>query len=175
MTEPAGSMNLAVKYFRNMLGDTPAILTWMSEPAAVNALERIHYEGLPDPVNGVAYEKKELEMLRPFAFVYIADQAGFSRRRISTSNFDQVGSIVLHLEQNSPESLGDGPTSDANTQWSNTIGLIIDGLIDLRVAGAAGHLMFDRIRLMLRGSASKEQAATQGMFQRALLSIDFDQ
>ena len=174
MTAPAGSINLTVKYLRDMLGDTPACLTWMDEPAAVNALERIHYEGLPAPANGIYHTINELEQHRPFALVYIADQAGYSRSIISTSNFNQVGTIILHLEQDAPSSLGDDPGSDANVQWSNTIGAIIDGLIDLRVAGAAGHVMFDRIRLMSRGWASKEQVTTQGMFQRALLAIDFD-
>ena len=174
MTAPAGSMNLTVKYFRDMLAAATAFQTWTGEPDAAAALERIHYEGLPAPVDWVRHTKRELEDYRPFALVYIADQAGFSRSVTSTTTFNEQGTVILHLEQTAPENLGDDPSSDANVQWSNTIGGIIDGLCTLRAARAAGHSMFNRIRLMSRGWASKDQAIAQGMFQRAILAIDFE-
>lgn len=173
MTEPAGSMNLSVKYFRDMLAATPAFLTWTGESTESSALERIHYEGLPGPIDNKAYTKFELQSYRPFAIVYIADEAGFSRSITSTTTFDEVGSIVLSLEQDAPSSLGDDPSSDANIQWSNTIGAIIDGLADLRAAAAAGHLMFNDIHLLARGWANKDKVATQGLFQSALLAVNY--
>lgn len=172
MTEPAGSMNLSVKYFRDMLAATAAFQTWTGE-TETKALERIHYEGMPAPVDLKRHTLRELEDLRPFALVWIADQAGFSWDVTSTTTFDDTGSIVLHLEQTAPSSLGDDPSSDANIIWSNVIGEIGDGLAALRAAGAAGHLYFNRIRLLSRGWAMKDQAVAQGLFQRAILAIDF--
>lgn len=173
MTAPAGSMNLCVKHFRDMLASTSEFQAWTGDTDADEALERIHYEGLPMPRDRKRHSRRELEFYRPFAFVYIADQAGFTRAVTSTDTFDEAGSIILHLEQTAPESLGDDPSSDANVQWANTIGAIVDGLCDARVDMAAGHLFFNRIRLMSRGWASKEQAIAQGLFQRAILSVDF--
>jgi hypothetical protein len=173
MTAPAGSLNLTVKYFRDMLAACTAFRAWTGDPDADSALERIHYEGLPAPADMVRHTKRELENHRPFALVYIADSAGFARSVISTDGFDEQGTIILHLEQTAPENLGDDPSSDANVQWANTIGQIIDGLCDLRVDMAAGHVFLNRIRLMSRGWASKDQAIAQGLFQRAILAIDF--
>lgn len=177
MTTPSGSMNLSVKYFRDMLAASPAFQTWTGTPDSTGALERIYYEGLPAPANSIRYTRGELEDYRPYALVYIADEGGFTRDILATTSFDEAGIVVLTLEQTAPTNLGDDPSSDANIQWSNSIGEIVDGLATLRAAMTNAvtdqYLAFDRLRLMARGWASKDQQVAQGLFQRAIIAVDF--
>lgn len=173
MTAPAGSMNLAVKYCRDMLSACSEFQTWTDSVDATAALERIYYEGLPMPANLRRHTKAELEHLRPFAIVYTADEDGFTRELLATDAFSEHGTIILHLEQNAPSDLGDDPSSDANIQWSNTIGNVVDDLCDLRVTAAAGHVLLLRIRLVERYWANANEIHDLGLFQRATLAIDY--
>ena len=166
-------MNLAVKYLRDMLSSASAFQTWTNSVDTAAALNRIHYEGLPSPADGARHTLAELEHYRPFAIVYTADTDGFAREFLATDSFSEEGTIILELEQEAPSDLGDDPSSDANTQWSNTIGQIIDGLCDLRVTMAAGHVRFSRIRLMRRGWAMPDDIEALGLFQRAWIAIDY--
>lgn len=166
-------MNLAVKFFRDMLADAPAFQTWTGTANQTAALARIHYEGLPDPSDGKKHTIAELTALRPYAIVYIRDQAGYSRSFISTSTFSQTGTIVCTIEQTAPSGLGSDPSSDANKQWANTIGAIIDGLATLQASQVAEYLDLHVIRLVNRGWVPQNKASSQGLFQRATLEIDF--
>lgn len=173
MLEPAGTLGLPVKYFRTMLSTVSAFQTWTEAADAARALPRIHYEQPPAPANKSRYTKDELARLRPFAVVYIADRAGFVWQIESTDTFERSGTVILELEQAAIESSGTDPSPEALMDWSNTIGLIADGLIARRVDVQDFHLMFQRIRLLWRGWATKDQAVAQGMFQRAILAVDF--
>lgn len=173
MTAPAGTANLAVKHFRDMLGACPECRDWMGEPDAANALERIYYDGLPLPVDRRHYARGELETYRPFVIANIAPSQGFSRTKTSMDAFSETGILEVKLQQTAPESLENDPSSDANVQWLNSIGQIIDGLCDLEVDAAAGHLIFNRIELVEWWWSNPKDAIKYGMFQGAKLRVLF--
>jgi hypothetical protein len=173
MISPEGDLNFHVEKFRTMLGDAPEFQTWTDTPDAARALLRIHYEKPPPPKNKESYTHEELEAMRPFAVVYTADTGGFLWTLDSVDTIQQEGTIILELEQTAKESSGSDPDAEALMDWSNAIGLIAESLRDLRVGLSSEHLMFIRMRLMWRGWATKDQAVTQGLFQRAIIAIDF--
>lgn len=179
---PTGCFSLQVEYTREMLAACTAFQQWAGEPDASRAKERIYFDRLPDPANGAIYQPGELQSRRPFAYAYHPDKNSFRRNLTSTTTFDESGSVEIYLEQEVPTSEDQfGPSQDARMKWKNSIGLIIGGnpgeatmgLCDLRVNAAAGHLMFDSIRVLEHWVSPVDWRETWGSFFVAVLGLDF--
>ena len=147
MTEPAGCLSLAESYLKTMLANVPAFQTWAGAADVAAALLKIHLEGLPKPADGAdSHTRAELEAYRPYAVIWMAEDNGLTLEHDATGalfGFTDSGRLMLRLEQDCPDGVGDQPSSDANLQFKNSIGLIVDGLCAL--AGTAGYLAFERI------------------------------
>jgi hypothetical protein len=179
---PTGCFALQVEYTRDMLAACTAFQAWAGEPDASRVKERIYFDRLPDPTNGKTYQKGELQSKRPFAYVYLPDKQSFRRDLTSTHTFDESGTVEIYLEQEVPASDDQfGPSEEARLEWYNAIGLIIGGntgeattgLCDMRVAEAAGHLMFNRIRVVDRATSPMDWQETWGYFFWAILALEF--
>ncbi len=176
MTAPAGSISLAQEHLRTMLADCDAFRTWAGAADQAEALERIHHEGLPAPANHAdVFTLAELQAYRPYAVVYTGEENGFSRTLDAAGgdfSFASSGQLKLRLYQDAPESCGDEPSSDANLQFKNAIGQILDDLCEL--AGQPGYLAFNQITLD-NGPywAHPNSAPTEGVWQGVEIGIQW--
>jgi hypothetical protein len=147
MTTPSGSISLAQQHLKLQLADCAAFRTWCKTGNQAEALSHIYLEGLPKPPAGQkTYMKEQLESLRPYALVNTKASGGFSLSFGSFGShaeYDASGKLEVTLFQNCPENLGNDPTSDANQQFSNFCGELIDQLATL--SGQAGYLCFERL------------------------------
>lgn len=168
MTEPAGCLSLAEQYLKVMLANVTAFRTWTETESEEEALAKIHLEGLPKPAaDKDCHTRAELEAYRPYAVVFTGEDNGLTKWHDATGalfEFVESGRLMLRLEQDCPDGVGDQPSSDANLQFKNTVGLIIDGLCAL--AGTAGYLAFERITVADGPYWSHPDAVPgQGLFQ----------
>jgi hypothetical protein len=148
MTTPAGCLSLAQENLRVTLADAAAFRTWCGAADRAAALLRIYHEGLPAPQTGDTFTREELQQYRPYAVVFTQEQAGLTKTLDSIGThyqFAAQGRLKVRLYQNCPAGFRDQPTSDANLEWKNTVGAIIDDLCEL--AGQPGYLSFDEIRI----------------------------
>ncbi len=171
MTSPAGCLSLAQEYLRATLAASSNWQAAVGAQDADGALGRIYHEGLPAPSDRKAYTLQELMGLRPYAVVWTAEESGFTRSYESSDSFDDSGQLRIRIERNSPDNLNDEPTSDANVQFRNLIGQIIDDLCDLR--GGAGYLAFLTITLQEWHRSDPVDAETWGVTQGALILVEW--
>jgi hypothetical protein len=175
MTSPAGPLSLAAEYFRTALADSTAARTWLDADNQAEALARIHHHGLPGPANGREYTLAELQTYRPYAVVFAAEQNGFRATLEAAGDgfeYQRAGRLVARLYQNCPDALTDEPSSDANLQWSNTIGQIIEDL--LASSGKAGYLAFTALAVTAGPFWNHPKAApAQGVWQGVELAVDW--
>lgn len=172
--DPLGGISLAQEHLRTMLAACASFraLCEVSTPSA--ALAKIHPEGLPEPANKVAYTVEELVGYRPHAIVYTDERGGFEKTAESFGNFDAAGRLKLRLERNCPATLDDEPTSEANLEWKNIVGQIIDELCTLSAAAASGHLAFRRIAVDYGPFWNAPQTVEdEGSWQGVELGIDW--
>jgi|GEM_PF-1789324 len=176
MTEPAGCISLAQHYLRQMLANCAAVRTWLGVDDEEGALARIHHEGLPKPAdNAVEHTRAELIAYRPYAVVFTAESGGLTLNHDAGGaafEFAESGRLTVRLYQNCPDEYGDEPSSDANLQFKNSVGLIMDGLAAL--SGTAGYLAFDRLGLADGPYwGHPDLVPGQGVWQGAELSIEW--
>lgn len=174
MTAPAGTLSLAKSHLRAMLAACTAFQTWTGAADAAAALERIHYEGLPAP-SGEERTLDEWESLRPYAVIWMAEQGGFRRDLDSwsdTGEFNASGRLMLRFEQACPDGHNEEPSSDANLQFSNSVGQIIDGLCAL--VGGAGYLAFTAIGVEFGPYwPHPNDVPTRGLYQSVECFVDW--
>jgi hypothetical protein len=177
---PAGSISLAQELLRVTLSNCP---NWQALCGAPDgpvdqptALGRIYHEGLPKPSGGgPVHTRDELIALRPYAVVFLPDARGFSRAQDAaggTFEFLASGSMRLRLYRNCPESYNSEPSGDANLDWKNVIGQILDDLCGL--AGQEGYLCFDAIRVVAGPYwGAPQDVPTLGVWQGVDLELDW--
>lgn len=147
-TAAANSISLAQENLRLSLAACAAVQTWMGVLTAELAAAKIYHHGLPEPDDGHVYTREELEDLRPYIVVFTAERQGFQLDLAAMDDgfqFAAQGKLRARLYQNCPNGYDDQPTSDANMQFTNTLGAILDGLAGL--AGSGGYFAPHLIRL----------------------------
>ncbi len=173
---PAGILSLTQENLRIALAACATFRTLCGAADQAEALAKIHHDGLPDPANGAAeHTISELEALRPYAIVYTAEEQGLQTRALATGgSFNATTNLCLQLVRSVTAEVGDAPDSDANMQWLNTVGKIIDELWALNAD--AGYLQFADITLA-RGPtwASREEIPAKGLTQIAELTVQVRQ
>ena len=167
MTAPAGRVSLAQERLRQSLA---AGATWRKLCGATNAkeaLEHIYHFGLPEPANGKAYDRQELQSYRPHALVWTVQQDGFTwTREASGPSYGTSGKLVLHVQRESPDAEGDKPTADVNLAWLNLLGPIGDELFAL--GETSGYLDIGAIMLVdVTYCPPSDQIETEGFSQAA--------
>lgn len=157
-----------------MLSTVTAFWTFAGVADAAAALLKIHPDDLPDPADLAQYTLKELQDYRPYAIVYTSEMDGYRSRLIGEPfSFDSAGRVMVHLEQDASGSVGNRPTRDADQEFLNSLGLIVDGLREIRGVAAA-HLQFRAIRLALGPvAAHPDEIPAVGLYQRAVLQLDW--
>ncbi|MGA2032850.1 MAG: hypothetical protein ABSG68_11370 [Thermoguttaceae bacterium] len=181
MTAPLGSISLAQANLAATLADCPSFRAWLGlgPDDQAGALAKIHFEGLPAPdpakaVNGT-FAVADIMALRPCAVIYTAERQGFLKELEAVGDafeYRESGRLVLRLYQNAPESFDDEPTSDANLQFRNWVGRIIDDLCSL--SGLPGYL--GMLRLSLAAGpfwAHPKAVPAQGCWQGVELAINW--
>jgi hypothetical protein len=171
MTAAAGTISLAEEALRVALADCAAFRTWVGAADRAEALESIYVDGLPAPAGDAdVHTRAELEALRPYAILFTAEGDGVRRRLEAgggTFCFDAGGRLIVRLVQDCPQSLDDQPTSWANQQWRQTVGLI---RADLRQTAAqpnqAEYLAITRLAVASGPYWSpREVAVLEGVWQ----------
>jgi len=171
---PAGSISLSEAALRTMLSTVAAFQTFAGAGDAAAALAKIHLGDLPDPADLTQYTLAELQGYRPYAIVYLSELDGYRSRLIGEPfSFDSAGRVMIHLEQDASGWAGNRPTRDADQEFLNAVGGIVDGLREIRGV-AAGHLQFRSIRLVLGPvAAHPDEVPAVGLYQRAVLQLDW--
>lgn len=176
MTEPAGCISLAQHYLRQMLADTAAVRTWLDVDNQAAALLKIHHEGLPPPADNAAeHTRAELVGYRPYIVVFTGEDNGLTLSHDAGGpafEYAESGRLTVRLYQNCPDGHGSEPSSDANLQFKNSVGLIIDGLA--AKSGGAGYLAIERLTLSDGPYwGHPDLAPSQGIWQGADLAIEW--
>lgn len=173
---PSGTLSRALERLRATLADSAAFRA-MIGPAAgqAEALARIHYDGLPPPA-GLSYSREELAAYRPFALVYLNPNAGFRAEQdgVSGTKFDwaERGKAIITLEKEASETYANAPTADAEQQFRNEIGGIIDNLYSL--SGTAPYLNITAISVLLGPYAvGEDDAKAEGVWQMVHLECEY--
>ena len=175
--DPLGTISLAEENLRTMLSASTAFQTFcgidpLGDQPAAEALARIYRDGLPGPADDTSYTLAELQALRPYAVIFTADAHGLLLERDAAEQFEASGHIHVRLQRDCPSTYDDEPTSDANRDFKNFLGQIMNDLCSLRGQAASGQLMFDRLSLDYGPYWPTPQAAeAQGYWQGADLSV----
>jgi len=174
MTEPADTISLAESFLKASLADCEAFRTWAGAADQAEALERIYYDGLPEPAHGAEeHSLAELQNYRPYAVIYTAEALGFQKLRVGAEAWQASGRLILRLYQDAPAGADSQPSADANRVFKNCLGAIISGLCDL--CGQAGYLCFNAIRVD-EGPywGQPDDLPSHGVWLGAQLSIDWE-
>jgi len=141
----------AMQALRVLLADSSTFRTLVGETTRVKAMTHIYLEGLPEPASGDTHTAAELAAYRPCAVIYSDEAGGWTKDYESAGDHHQLGDggeLHLVLMQTCPVGLDAAPDSDANRQFKNTLGQIVDDLCDLTGNGSsADRLVFDSVRL----------------------------
>jgi hypothetical protein len=175
MTTPSGSISLAKQNLKVSLADCQVFRTWSGASDQAGALAHIHLEGLPKPPDGQqAYTKEQLAEIRPYAIVYTAANNGFDLTVSSFgahAEYDSKGKLFFTLFQNCTDREGDDPSSDANLEFSNFCGNLIDELAAL--SGLAGYTCFDRLAFQGPFWTHPQLLPSEGLYQWCEISLDW--
>jgi hypothetical protein len=175
MTAPSGTISLAQNNLALSLADCARFRTWCGAANQAGALARIHINGLPKPAGGKkTYSLSEVEAYRPFAIVSCDPRLPIRLDRASFGDhvqYSRSGKLEIELQQNAPDGLSDEPSSDANRQFENFCGELIDQLAEL--SGKPGYLCFDRLAAEGPYWPHKELIPTEGFFQAYFLHIEW--
>lgn len=150
MTTPAGCISLVQENLRVTLADSATFRTLTGTAARAAAQARIHHERLPAPADDAEiYSIAELRSHWPYAIVSIDDTEGLRRHQDSFDSFDCSGRVWLMIGREAP----DGPDAEADREWKNTAGKIIDELCDLSLQGESddglvAYLQFDDLSVL---------------------------
>lgn len=175
MTAPAGSISLAKQHLKLALADCSAFRTWCGAADQAAALGHIYLEGLPKPpANQKAFTAEQLAAYRPYAIVYTDAKNGFNLAFDAFgahAEYAAGGKLLFTLEQNCPDRQGDDPTADANLDFSNFCGSLIDELAAL--SGQAGYLCFDRLSFRGPFWTHPLLLPTEGLYQWCEITLDW--
>ncbi len=170
--EPAvGGIALAEENLRLHLANCPRFRSWANAGTVQQAINRIHIDALPSPADDKAnYSKEEMLALRPFALLATIPKEGYSRVRVATETYIEIGELGIALEQNVPDDLAQ---AHANVEriFKNHLGVIINELLGLAYQG--GFLAIDAITLHGPFRADPEVVQGEGDFQFAALQIKY--
>lgn len=173
--DPLGSISLSQENLRQSLADVDAWRTLCAATTHDDAAAKIHMHGLPKPTNGVAHTREELIAFRPYAVIWTKEMQGFRRQLSAVGDgyeYASDGQLVLRLERNCGDEVSDEPSGDANLDWSNVVGQIVDGLCAL--AGKPGYMAFDSIGILNGPYWSHPQSKpTHGLLQGVELAIQW--
>lgn len=173
LTVGEGSISLAVDHLMVMLADSATFRTWVGAANQPAALARIYYEALPPPANRNEYTLAEAVALRPFAQIWSAPHAGFTKRPDAAgAKSAESGSLSIQFEQTVDSSI----TTDAaeiSRRLANTIGKIMDEMDAVREV--AGYLCFTAMTFSGLGRGRMDERSGQGDFVVATLEVEWGQ
>lgn len=137
---------------------------------AAEALLSIYHHGLPDPANGASeYTDAELTSYRPNAILYTDEDQGCQTvYEAQGGSFEAMIHVGIELIRDVTKTVGDAPSADANVEWDNIVGTIIE---ELWVESAAAEVIdFAAINLE-RGPtwAARDEYPGRGPTQLAML------
>ena len=139
------------------------------------ALARIYEEGLPLPAAD-QYTIAEMTAYRPFAIIHHRGGQGFYSKRtgVSGSSFDwsDGGVMLIAIERTCANTSKNEPSSDAERQWRNAVGAILDDLKGL--AGGEDYVAAERIEILAIGFGHPDDAVTEGVWQRVEIGVQWE-
>jgi hypothetical protein len=166
-----GGITLAEENLRLTLADCARFRTWCGATNQAAALAKIFIDDLPVPPNDQdAYTADDIIGLRPFAILMTANQAGYSKARVATETYPEAGKLAIALEENVPAHLA-GDVAALERQFKNTIGVIIDELLEL--AYQAGYLAIDLVTFHGPLRSTKDDAVGEGDHHWAILELQY--
>lgn len=144
------------------------------------ALARIATDAWPFPLDDrgnikEAYSPDELRAIRPFAMIFSEPRRGYRLQGVGAMTASvEAGTLQIHFEKDIPASLLKTP-GDVNRQWDNDLGQIARELMDLKGLAAGGMLLIDTIDVFGPFFSDESQAAGQGDFCYALMTVSWGQ
>ncbi|MGB0714268.1 MAG: hypothetical protein ACPGXK_00205 [Phycisphaerae bacterium] len=111
MTEPAGPISIARATFRKMIADSPAFRLWIDASGddsnqQAQALNRIHVNAFPPPLDGRDYEKDEYLGYLPCAVVWTGSPV-YESIPVGSKAFRASGMLMADFLWEVPEDLAD--------------------------------------------------------------------
>lgn len=167
-----GGITLAEEHLRLTVADCARFRTWaLNAPDQAAALSRIYIDGIPDhPIDQDAYTLEQMQALRPFAIVTTANQNGFSKGRIATETYAELGRLAVAFEENVPANVARDVAALERT-FKNTLGVILNEMLAL--AYQPGYLAIDLITFHGPLRCSRDVAVAEGDHHFAYFEIQY--
>ncbi len=170
MAVPAGSLMLAQGNLRALLSNSATLQTWTSTANPTAALARIYHDGLPKPgSNAPRHTLAELQALRPYAIIWTDTEKGYGRTQDGYGAGPHLGAesgrLMIELVQDVPLAIADD-IAEADLQWKNTIGQILDDLVTLIATGTyllVNSLSIDEGPYRYEAAKQSEMGDAQGV------------
>ena len=161
MPTPSGSLSLPLKYMRDTLAASATFQTLVSALNATEALDSIFY--VSTTTTTPPFAVVDWSASGPIADW---DQDSYGAR----NRFEQTGSLEVIL-QAAVSSSTDAQESDEAITFGNTVGAIVDELLEL--AGQAAYLDITRVQAGPLMRPRQEEIASAGDFYQVVLTVEW--
>lgn len=142
-TAATGWIGKIYENLRVLISNCPTFQTWTGTASAAEALERIHFERLPNPRDGEEHTLAELQAARPFAILGIdTDEDGMVFEKIGGGAgivYRPYGRMLVTLEDNvNPNDLDD--PRESFIKFANNVDGLLTDFDELAGTGTYIHL-----------------------------------
>ena len=170
---PTGRISVNHELLRQHVADCPTWQAFVQATTKEQAANRIHIQTTPDPEDGNAYRRDELEALRPFATVFTAETDGFGADATAAHgdgfSYTDSGRLKLTIEADIRTELS---RADALIEFDNMLGTLLDEI--LARSGQGGYLAIGRLTFDVGPVPCKRMAVGgQGSFLYLEMGIEW--
>ena len=169
---PAGCISLMQENLRNHIAETATFQTLVGAANPTAAKLRTHLKRLPKPgANRDDYTKADLDILAPYALVYMDYANGFSFTKESESEFVPSGRMLINLVKKMKPEERENPEGDQ--EFEDEIGVMLEEMNVLTNSGG-GFVNYDRIEI-IEGPFHNEKNDfhTQGDIMHVMIAVTF--
>ena len=140
MVTAAGTLSLIEDVLRDTLADSAAFRTMCKAAGRTAALAKIHLERLPAPADDAqTYTLAEMQEYWAYAIIATDTEEGAVWRRDAASSWLVDATLWLMIGREVPDGYDD---AQADLEFKNYVGQILDELCDLADAGEAGGVAY---------------------------------
>lgn len=173
-----GIVTTAEEKLGECIANATRFQTITSSANATEAKNHIYYGSLPDPANGSAYTREELEGYRPFAMIWTDENTGLTMaKRADRITWANSGSIFAWFEMDADSN---DETQESDRKWKNTIGELLfrttqpDPFVGiLENAGNANFLDIQRVVIREIQRADIKHLDEQGDWMMSIVEFDW--
>lgn len=174
-TAPAGLISLPEKYLGDSLAACATFQTLVDAADATEALESIHFAGLPPPANGDTYSLAEFTEYCPYAVIWTDYEGGFSMHAVARSDgvlqYVESGRLKIEIVRQIPAAIAND-RAEVEVTLRNIVGAICEELA--AQSGVAAAFEFMELEATGPYRFKPDRTPTEGDGQGYELTLSYD-